>query len=83
MTYKPPIRIRVPRLEPLEVIHDIHRQELTIAGIRYAYEFFRSIGGIGNNPLRIGEVYKITERKDGVVRLERVTEHDPRWTWYS
>ena len=47
---------------------------MTLEGVRYSGDFFRTIGKHGSD---VGQVLQITERRDGVVELRRLYLAEP------
>lgn len=54
------------KIKPLKVKQDIAKREIEIEGIRYSFEIFEVFAW---GP--VGEPFIITQRKDGVVSIER------------
>ncbi len=54
--------------EPLNFDYDSERDVLTIEGVKYAGEYFRFLG---HSPAP-GVIFKIVERKDGVISVAAV-----------
>lgn len=47
---------------------------IEIEGIKYSYEFFRNVAGIGECAFNLNEPFKIIGRKDGTITVERIEE---------
>ena len=60
--------------EPLKIEKDDESGIITIEGVKFRYEFFKHFGNELTLPLN--KPFMITERKDGVVILERLTERE-------
>ena len=57
--------------EPLRIEYDFIGDVLTIEGVRYSGDLFRSFG---LTPTREGFLYTIINRQDGVVTIQQVQD---------
>lgn len=58
---------------PITVMHDTEGDTITICGIRYAAELFRSMA-----IAQPGSWYRIEERRDGTISVFKPDEHTER-----
>ena len=58
-------------MEELIIVNDKEKKTITIEGICYSYELFRSWGKDG---FPIGTLFEITGREQGVISIKRIVE---------
>jgi len=61
----------VAAIKELRVKQNSISNIIEIEGIKYSYEFFRNLAGIGEHAFKLNEPFKIIERKDGVITVEK------------